>query len=74
MDSTIGLALLQAGLLLGLAVAAQVASVHLAHDVPEALRSRVTFSSRLNPWLGVAAAALTVVGVALLTWPLLTWP
>ena len=62
-------ALLQTGLLTGCVLLAQVVAVRLlpVENIPVVLRARVALSSRLRPWL--LLAAMLMVGVGLLLQP-----
>jgi len=64
---TIATALLQAGLLMGVALLGHLVAVrHLpVENIPGVLRSRVELSSRLRPWLIGAALAMSVAGLVL---------
>ena len=65
--SSPGVALLQAGLLLGVVILTQTVAVsHLPVDsIPACLRHRVEMSVRLRPLLGAVAVALALTGLVL---------
>lgn len=63
----LAMALLRAGLLMGIVVIGQTVVVrHLpVESIPGVLRGRVELFSRLRPWLVVAAAGMAALGLVL---------
>lgn len=64
---TLAATLLQAGLLTGCVLLAQVLAVrHLpVETIPGVLRGRVALSNRLRPWLLVAAMTMACAGLVI---------
>lgn len=64
---TVAASLLQAGLVMGAVLVAQVVAVrHLpAETIPGVLRSRIVLCSRLRPFLITVAVAMAVLGLVL---------